>query len=79
MKLDRITTFVAAIAIVGFAHSLAAQEKLDVNQTGNISPPVAAEQELVVQPGLDETNAPAQVMVQTEDRFLSEMKVYPSF
>lgn len=79
MKLDRITAIIAAVTIAGFAHSLAAQEKPDVNQTDNVSPPVISEQEFIVEPALEENNAPAQVMVQTEDRFLSEMKVYPSF
>lgn len=79
MKLDRITALIAAVTIAGFVHSLAAQEKPDVNQTGNISAPAISEQEFIVEPALEENSAPAQVMVQTEDKFLSEMKVYPSF
>jgi hypothetical protein len=79
MKLDRIAAIIAAVTIAGFTHSLAAQEKPDVSQAGNVSPPVVSEPEFIVEPALEENNAPAQVMVQTEDRFLSEMKVYPSF
>ena len=79
MKPDRITAIITAVAIAGFAHSLAAQEKPDINQAGNVSPPAISEQEFIVVPALEENNAPAQVTVQTEDRFLSEMKVYPSF
>ena len=79
MKLNRITAIASAVVIASLTHSLAAQERLDVNQADNATPPVISEQEFFVEYSLEETNTPAQVIVQTEDKFLSEMKVYPSF
>ena len=79
MKLNHITAIASAVVIASLTHSLAAQERLDVNQADNATPPVISEQEFIVGAAPEEKNAPAQMIVQTEDKFLSEMKVYPSF
>jgi len=79
MNLHRRIAILAAAIIAGSAHSLAAEEKADVNQAGNVSPPAISEQEFIMDSNLEETPAPEQVIVQTEEKFLSEMKVYPAF
>jgi hypothetical protein len=79
MHMSQFANIVSAVAIVGFTHSLAAQEKPDVDQTDNVPTAVVSEQELIVETVLPETTAPARVVVQTEEKFLSEMKVYPAF
>ena len=77
--MSQLATIVTAVAIAGFAHSLAAQEKSEVNQIDNVPSAVVSEQELMVGPTPQETTVPPQVIVQTEEKFLSEMKVYPAF
>lgn len=79
MNMNRFAAIVTAVAIAGFTHSLAAKEKPEVSQTDNVPPAVVSEQELIVEPIPPETAAPTQVIVQTEEKFLSEMKVYPAF
>ncbi|MCR4302589.1 MAG: hypothetical protein NUV51_13390 [Sulfuricaulis sp.] len=79
MNMNQFSGIVSAVAIAGFTHSLAAQEKPEVNQTDNAPPAAVSEQELMVQPIPPVSTAPAQVIVQTEEKFLSEMKVYPAF
>lgn len=80
MNKNPFASIVTAVAIAGFTHSLAAQEKPEVNQTNNDPPAAVSEQELIImEPVPLETIAPAQVIVQTEEKFLSEMKVYPAF
>jgi hypothetical protein len=80
MNKNPFASIVTAIVIAGFPISLAAQEKPEFNQTDNVPPAVVSEQELnIMEPIPLETTAPAQVIVQTEEKFLSEMKVYPAF
>lgn len=79
MSKNPFAIIVTAVAVAGFTNSLPAQEKPEVNQTDNVPPAVVSEKELNVEPLPLETAAPAQVIVQTEEKFLSEMKVYPAF
>ncbi|HEY5683200.1 MAG TPA: hypothetical protein VIR61_05940 [Sulfuricaulis sp.] len=80
MNKNPFASIVTAVVIAGFPHSLAAQEKPEVNQTENVSPAVVSEQELIIRETVVlETTVPAQVIVQTEEKFLSKMKVYPAF
>ncbi|MDH3311123.1 MAG: hypothetical protein OEM95_10680 [Gammaproteobacteria bacterium] len=80
MNMNPFATIVTAVAIASFTHSLAAQEKPEVNQADINPPAVVSEQEIInIEPVPLETTAPTQVFVQTEEKFLSEMKVYPAF
>lgn len=79
MNLNRFTAILSAAIIAGFTHTLAAEEQPGLNQADNLNTPAVTEQEIIVDAALEEAKAPDQVIVQTEEKFLSEIKVYPAF
>ena len=79
MNRNSFATLVTAIAIAGFTHSLAAQEKPEVHQADNVPAEVVTGKELLAESVPLEITAPAPVIVQAEEKFLSEMKIYPAF
>lgn len=75
-----ITGMVAAAAPTGFIHTVAAQENVDATQPDNKT----SEQGPDVQQPLVENYAPvvttpAPIIVQPAEKFLSELKAYPTF
>ncbi len=80
MNKQGITAMVAAAALTVFIHAHAAQENVDATQLNNAT----SEQTPDAQKPLAETFAPiattsGPVVVQPAEKFLSELKVYPTF
>ena len=78
MNKHRMTAMVMAVAFAGVMHALAAQENIDVAPADNTSPPNTSEQKPPAETPAPATT-PAQALAQSNDKLLSEMKVYPSF
>jgi hypothetical protein len=79
MNTHRITAMTMAVALAGFAHTLAAEEKIltlpaDDTLQQNVSEP-KSETEILI----SEFEVPAQTVSQPADNLLSDLKVYPSF
>jgi len=79
MNKHRMTAMVAALALAGFVHALAAQENTDITPADNTSPQNTSEQKPLAETPAPVTTTPAQALAQSSDKMLSEMKVYPSF
>ena len=74
-----MTAVMAAVALAGFMHALAAQENSDIVPADNTLQPNTSEQKPVAEAPAPVTTTPAQALAQSNDKMLSEMKVYPSF
>jgi hypothetical protein len=79
MNTHRITAMTMAVALAGFAHTLAAEEKIltlpaDDTLQQNVSEP-KPETEILI----SEFEVPAQTVSQPADNLLSDLKVYPLF
>jgi len=81
MNTHRITAMTMAVALAGFAHTLAAEEKIltlpadDTLQQNVSEPKTETETEILI----SEFEVPAQTVSQPADNLLSDLKVYPSF
>jgi hypothetical protein len=82
MNTHRITAMAMAMALAGFAHTLAAEENIeniltlpaDDTLQQNVS-----EQKPETEILISEFELPAQTVSQPTDNLLSDLKVYPSF
>lgn len=79
MNMNRMTTMVAAVAFAGFMQTLAAQENIDIAPADDTSPQNTSEQKPLTETPAPVATAPVQSLAQSNDKLLSEMKVYPSF
>jgi hypothetical protein len=79
MNKHRMTVIVAAVVFAGFTLALAAEEKLDTAPADNTSQQITSEQKPPEETPVPVASTPAQALAQSNDKLLSEMKVYPSF
>jgi glucose/arabinose dehydrogenase len=79
MNKHRLTAMVTAVAFAGFMHALAAQENTDIAPADNASQQITSEQKPLEETPAPVATTPAQALAQSNDKLLSEMKVYPSF
>ncbi|MGA9033678.1 MAG: hypothetical protein WB402_14275 [Sulfuricaulis sp.] len=79
MNKHRMTAMVAAVVFAGFTLALAAEEKLDTAPADNASQPITSEQKSLTETPALVATTPVQALAQSNDKLLSEMKVYPSF
>ncbi len=79
MNRHRMTAMVAAVALAGFMHALAAQENIGNAPVDNASPQITSEQKPLTETPAPVATTPVQALAQSNDKLLSEMKVYPSF
>jgi glucose/arabinose dehydrogenase len=79
MNKHRMTAMVTAVAFAGFMQTLAAEENTDIAPADNASPQITSEQKPLTETPLPVTTTPVQAVAQSNDKLLSEMKVYPSF
>ena len=79
MNKHRMTAMVAAVVFAGFTLALAAEEKLDTAPVDNTSQPITSEQKPLEETPTPVATTPVQALAQSNDKLLSEMKVYPSF
>jgi hypothetical protein len=79
MNKHRMTATLTAVALASFMHALAAQENTDATPADNASPPITSEQKPLTETPAPAATTPVQALAQSNDKLLSEMKVYPSF
>jgi hypothetical protein len=79
MSKHRMTAVMAAVALAGFMHALSAQENTDITPVDNASQQNTSELKPAAETPAPVTTTPAQALAQSNDKLLSEMKVYPSF
>ena len=79
MNKHRMTAMVTAVTFAGFMQALAAQENTDVAPVDNASPQITSEQKPLTETPAPVATAPVQSLAQSNEKLLSEMKVYPSF
>jgi len=79
MNKHRMTAMVTAVAFAGFMQTLAAEENTDIAPADNASPQITSEQKPPEEIPVPVASTPAQALAQSNDKLLSEMKVYPSF
>jgi len=79
MNKHRLTAMVTAVAFAGFMQTLAAEENTDIAPADNASPQITSEQKPLTETPLTVATTPVQALAQSNDKLLSEMKVYPSF
>ena len=79
MNKHRLTAMVTAVAFAGFMQTLAAEENTDIAPADNASPQITSEQKPLTEIPLPVATTPVQAVAQSNDKLLSEMKVYPSF
>ena len=79
MNKHRMTVMVAAVAFAGFMHALAAQENIDIAPVDTASQQNISEQKPLTETPAPVATTPVQSLAQSNDKLLSEMKVYPSF
>lgn len=79
MNTHRITAMAMAVALAGFAHTLAAEENTSTTAAGDSIQQIAAEQKPETEILTSEFEMPAQTVSQPADNLLSDLKVYPSF
>jgi glucose/arabinose dehydrogenase len=79
MNKHRMTAMMAAVAFAGFMHALAAQENMDIAPADNTSQQITSEQKPPEETPAPVVTTPAEALAQSNDKLLSEMKVYPSF
>lgn len=79
MNKHRMTVMVAAVAFAGFMQTLAAQENIDIAPVDTASQQNTSEQEPAAETPAPVAITPVQSLAQSNDKLLSEMKVYPSF
>jgi hypothetical protein len=60
-------------------HALPAQENTDITPVNNASQQNTSETKPLAETPAPATTTPAQALAQSNDKMLSEMKVYPSF
>ena len=79
MNKHRMTAMVAAVVFAGFTLALSAEEKVDIAPADNTSQQITSEQKPLEETPAPVVTTPAQALAQSNDKLLSEMKVYPSF
>ena len=79
MNKHRMTAMVAAVAFAGYMQALTAQENIDIATADNASQPITSEQQPLTETPALVATTPVQALAQSNDKLLSEMKVYPSF
>ncbi len=79
MNRHRMTAMAAAVAFAGFMQALAAQENIDIAPADNASQQITSAQKPLTETPTPAVTTPAQALAQSNDKLLSEMKVYPSF
>ena len=79
MNKHRMAATVAAVAFAGFMQALVAQENTDVAPADNTSPQITSEQKPLTETPAPVATTPVQSLAQSNDKLLSDMKVYPSF
>lgn len=79
MNKHRMTAMVTAVVFAGFTLALAAEEKLDTVPADNTSQQITYEQKPLQESPAPVATTPVQALAQSNDKLLSEMKVYPSF
>ncbi len=79
MNKHRMTAVAASVAFAGFMHALAAQENIDIAPVDNTSQLNTSAQKPLAETPAPAVTTPAQALAQSNDKLLSEMKVYPSF
>ncbi len=80
MNKQGITAMVAAAALTGLIHAHAAQENIDATpRNDNMSEQNSVEQKPLIETFVPVATTPVPVIVQPAEKFLSELKVYPTF
>ena len=79
MNTHRITTMAMAVALAGFAHTLAAEENILTLPADDTLQQNVSEQKPETEILVSEFETPAQTVSQSADNLLSDLKVYPSF
>lgn len=79
MNKYRITVMVAIVAFAGIMHAQAAQENIDVTPADNAPSQNTSEPKPLTESPEATATTPAQAVAQSNEKLLSEMKVYPSF
>jgi hypothetical protein len=86
MNTHRITTMAMAVALAGFAHTLAAEENIPTTAASDSFQQRATDQKPETENAVpemyflaSELEMPAQPVAQPADNLLSDLKVYPSF
>jgi hypothetical protein len=78
MNKHHMTAMVAAV-FAGFMQTLAAEENTHIAPADNASPPITSEQKPLTETPAPVTTTPVPALAQSNDKLLSDMKVYPSF
>jgi hypothetical protein len=79
MNTHRITAMTMAVALTGFAHTLAAEENILTLPADDTLQQNVSEPKLETEIRISEFEVPAQTVSQPADNLLSDLKVYPSF
>ncbi|BAV34343.1 hypothetical protein SCL_2053 [Sulfuricaulis limicola] len=79
MNTHRITAMAMAVALNGFAHTLAAEENIPAIPADDTLQQNVSEQKQETEILISESEMPAQTVSQPADNLLSDLKVYPSF
>jgi hypothetical protein len=79
MNKYRITAMVASVAFAGILHAQAAQENIDSTPADNTPQQYTSDPKPLTETPVAAETTPAQALAQSNDKLLSEMKVYPSF
>jgi Flp pilus assembly protein CpaB len=79
MNTHRITAMAMAVALAGFAHTLAAEENILTIPADDMLQQDISEQKPETDILVSEFEMPAQTVSQPADNLLSDLKVYPSF
>jgi len=79
MNTHRITAMTMAVALTGFAHTLAAEENILTLPANDLLQQDVSEQKPETEILVSEFELSAQTVSQPADNLLSDLKVYPSF
>ena len=79
MNTHRIAAMAMAVALAGFAHTLAAEENILTLPADDTLQQNVSEQTPETEILVSEFETPAQTVSQPADNLLSDLKVYPSF
>ena len=79
MNKHRMTTMMTVVVFAGFMQALAAQDNIDVAPADTTSPQNSSEPKPLTENPEAAATTPAQALAQSNEKLLTEMKVYPSF
>lgn len=79
MNTHRLTAMAMAVALTGFAHTLAAEENIPTLPADDRLQQSSSEQKPETEILISEFETPVQTVSQPADNLLSDLKVYPSF